>query len=111
MKSYLNTDLLDSIKMFKLVVLSAVLAVAFAKPSLLHGAVHHQPLAAVPALSSAVTYESKAEIINPAIHTAYAAPAVTAYAAPAVATYAAAPAVATYAAPAVAAVPAGKKRS
>ncbi|XP_018322808.1 larval/pupal cuticle protein H1C-like [Agrilus planipennis] len=87
--------------MFKLVVLSVFLAVAAARPGFLHGEV----AVAAPAVSipSAVSHQSRTDIISSPVVATYAAPV---HAAPAVAVEAyAAPAHFAYAAPAPIALP------
>lgn len=96
-----NTDLF---KMYKLVVLSALFAVAFAAPKPGHLAAAAPLAYAAPAvaLPAAVSHQSRVDVYSKPVVTAYAAaPAVAAYSAPAVAAYSA-PAIAAYSAPAVA---------
>ncbi|KAJ8960344.1 hypothetical protein NQ314_006094 [Rhamnusium bicolor] len=94
--------------MFKLVVLSALFALATARPGFLAPTVYSS--AVVGSIPTSVSHQSSsivhsAALVSPVVHAApvistYAAPAVAAYASPAVAAYAS-PAVAAYASPAL----------
>jgi hypothetical protein len=63
-----------SFNMFKLVVLSAVLALACAKPSgITHGAVPVTYTASIPAVSAAVSHQTRTDYISSPVVTSYAA--------------------------------------